>query len=109
MPYRTFMSGVSTTTRADWVAAGLELLRDGGEDAVTVDRLCATLGRTKGSFYHHFEDSAAYQGALLEHWANLHTELPIAAAGRLHVHAARALHRRRDPRRPVTGARSQRI
>jgi AcrR family transcriptional regulator len=64
----------------DWVTAGLRLLRDGGETALTIDRLCVTLARTKGSFYHHFADIAAYHAALLDAWARLHTELPIAAA-----------------------------
>jgi AcrR family transcriptional regulator len=66
----------------DWVTVGLRLLRDGGEDAITIDRLCAALGRTKGSFYHHFSDIAAYHAALLDAWARLHTELLIAAADR---------------------------
>lgn len=68
------------TTRNDWLALGLELLRDGGEGALTIERLCNALGRTKGSFYHHFEDLAAYHEALLVRWAEIHTELPIQAA-----------------------------
>jgi AcrR family transcriptional regulator len=68
------------TSRGDWLLAGLLLLRDGGGEALTIERLCRSLGRTKGSFYHHFGDISAYHEALLEHWATLHTELPMAEA-----------------------------
>jgi AcrR family transcriptional regulator len=66
----------------DWCAAGLALLRDEGIDAVTVDRLCSTLKKTKGSFYHHFRDRDAYLAALLARWEEDLTEAPIRAAGR---------------------------
>jgi AcrR family transcriptional regulator len=52
----------------DWCAAGLVLLREEGIGAVTVERLCAALGKTKGSFYHHFRDLDAYLVALLARW-----------------------------------------
>ena len=65
---------------ADWCAAGLALLRDEGVDALTVERLCAALGRTKGSFYHHFRDLDAYLAALLERWEEELTDAPIRAA-----------------------------
>lgn len=72
----------------DWAAAGLTLLRDEGAGALTVDRLCAALGKTKGSFYHHFRDLDAYLAALLERWESDLTDAPIREAGR-----------ERDPRR----------
>jgi AcrR family transcriptional regulator len=68
------------TLKEDWLDAGLTLLREGGEDALTIDNLCAPLGRTKGSFYHHFADAAAFLDALLQHWADKQTEAPIIAA-----------------------------
>ncbi|MFZ5896507.1 MAG: TetR/AcrR family transcriptional regulator [Myxococcota bacterium] len=70
----------SRTTRADWLAAGLELLRTGGGDALTLDRLCLAVKRTKGAFYHHFSDISAYHEALLAHWVHSHTEQLIADA-----------------------------
>ena len=70
----------SRTTRSDWLAAGLELLRTGGGDALTIERLCAALARTKGAFYHHFADISAYHEALLGHWEESHTERLIALA-----------------------------
>jgi AcrR family transcriptional regulator len=68
------------TTRLQWLDAGLALIRDGGEAALTIDRLCGALDRTKGAFYHHFADITAYHAALLARWADAHTERPIQRA-----------------------------
>jgi AcrR family transcriptional regulator len=68
------------STPADWCRAGLALLRDEGPSGVTLERLCASLGRTKGSFYHHFRGLHAFQTALLAEWEEQHTGRPIAAA-----------------------------
>lgn len=67
-------------TRDDWCAAGLEVLRDHGYGALTIDRICTALAKTKGSFYHHFPDLDAYLSAVLERWENDLTELPISAS-----------------------------
>ena len=67
-------------TRSRWCRAGLALLRDHGPRAVTVERLCAAMRRTKGAFYHHFRDVRAFHAAVLDEWAELHTAAPIAAA-----------------------------
>lgn len=64
----------------DWCSAGLELLRDEGLEGLTVDRLCAALRKTKGSFYHHFSDLEGYQAALLASWEEALTEEPIRVA-----------------------------
>lgn len=64
----------------EWVAAGLELLRREGEDALTIQRLCERLGRTKGSFYHHFADVTAFHEALLDAWEERLTNAVIGAA-----------------------------
>ena len=64
-------------SKADWLDLGLKLLRDEGEQVITLERLCHDLGLTRGSFYHHFKNVAAYRTALLEHWLNLLTETPI--------------------------------
>jgi AcrR family transcriptional regulator len=65
----------------DWCDAGLKVLRDEGMTALTVDRLCTVLERTKGSFYHHFRDLDAFLSRLLARWENTLTEAPIAFAG----------------------------
>ena len=53
----------------DWIEAGYAILADDGLPAVKIDRLCARLGVTKGSFYWHFADIAGYRAALIEAWA----------------------------------------
>lgn len=68
------------TSRLQWLDAGLDLLRENGEDLLTIETLCARLGRTKGSYYHHFADAAGYLDALLAHWADKQTGAPIVAA-----------------------------
>ena len=55
----------------DWIQAGFALLAEGGPNALRVDRLCDRLGVTKGSFYWHFTDLAAYRTALIEAWGSL--------------------------------------
>jgi AcrR family transcriptional regulator len=51
-----------------WVAAGLRLLAERGEEAVAIEAVARRLGATKGSFYHHFADRPALLAALLEAW-----------------------------------------
>jgi AcrR family transcriptional regulator len=48
--------------------AGFRLLAEGGAEELTVDGLCAVLGVTKGSFYHHFANTAEYVAGLLASW-----------------------------------------
>ena len=58
----------------DWVQAGFAILADGDPNAVRLDALCERLGVTKGSFYWHFTDIAAYRTALVEAWGTLQDE-----------------------------------
>ncbi len=55
----------------DWIQAGYALVAEEGLEALKIDRLCARLGVTKGSFYWHFKDMAGYRGALVQAWAQL--------------------------------------
>lgn len=55
-------------SRDDWIAAGLQDLGRHGEGALRLDRLCARLGITKGSFYWHFSGRDAFVQAMLETW-----------------------------------------
>jgi len=52
----------------DWIDAGLELLAEEGPSGVKIDRLCVRLGVTKGSFYWHFKDLAAFLKAVADRW-----------------------------------------
>jgi AcrR family transcriptional regulator len=57
-----------TTTRGNWIEAGLRALGDGGPEAVRIEPLARSLGLTKGSFYWHFEDRQALLEELLDSW-----------------------------------------
>jgi AcrR family transcriptional regulator len=67
-------SGNGRLTVDDWLQAGYAILAEEGLNALKVDRLCARLGVTKGSFYWHFDDMGAYRAALIESWAHLRDE-----------------------------------
>ena len=51
-----------------WIEAALDVLAEGGIDAVRVDPLAKRLGVTRGSFYWHFTDRAALHQAMLKAW-----------------------------------------
>lgn len=58
----------------DWLQAGYAIVAEEGLNALKLDRLCNRLDVTKGSFYWHFADMAAYRRALIESWAQLKDE-----------------------------------
>lgn len=66
--------------RGDWLTLGLAALAEAGPEALTIEALCARAGRTRGSFYHHFETIEAYLAALAEHWREQYTEEVIRRA-----------------------------
>ncbi len=66
--------------KAAWIDAGLSLVRRDGNQRLTIERLCAAMRKTKGSFYHHFADISAFEDALLDAWKHAHTLAPMAAA-----------------------------
>jgi AcrR family transcriptional regulator len=53
----------------DYYRTALELLAEGGVDALTMANLCARLGVTTGSFYAHFTGIREFHSAFLEQWA----------------------------------------
>lgn len=65
-------------TCGDWLEAGFFLLREEGEQALTLERLCGHMSLTRGSFYHHFRGIPEYRQALLEAWQHSLTEQVIA-------------------------------
>jgi AcrR family transcriptional regulator len=54
------------TSKRTWLETGLRILAEQGAPALTIDRLAATLGLTKGSFYHHFQGLPGFKAALLD-------------------------------------------
>ncbi|MEM1177908.1 MAG: TetR/AcrR family transcriptional regulator [Acidobacteriota bacterium] len=65
--------------RQHWLELGFEILGRDGEKALTIDNLCALMGRTKGSFYHHFKGRKAFIQALMDHWEERYTSGVIDA------------------------------
>lgn len=64
-------------SKRDWLDHGLKVLASEGFTALKAHRLVESLGVSRGSFYWHFADSAAFKRALLEHWRHLKLEAVI--------------------------------
>lgn len=71
------VAAAARVARETWLETGLSVLADKGDGALTVEFLCAAVGRSKGSFYHHFASTDAFVDALLEHWRDTRTESAI--------------------------------
>ncbi|WP_010234806.1 MULTISPECIES: TetR/AcrR family transcriptional regulator [unclassified Pseudonocardia] len=54
--------------------AGLEILVADGPPGLTIAALCASLGTTSGSFYHHFGNLHGYTQAVVRHWETRHAD-----------------------------------
>ncbi len=61
-------------TRQGWLAFSLQLLAENGPDILRLESVCEAAGKTRGSFYHHFEDHESFLLAVLEHWESLNTQ-----------------------------------
>ncbi|HMK88996.1 MAG TPA: helix-turn-helix domain-containing protein [Methylocystis sp.] len=59
---------MSRFKKEDWLDLGARLLGQEGPSALTLERLTAAAGRTRGSFYHHFTDRDAFVRALMQRW-----------------------------------------
>ncbi len=83
---------------AEWVNAGLKALAKSGFSALKADTLANRLGISRGSFYWHFADVAAFHAAILRRWReialeNIIDEIEEAADDRLEALASRAFSR----------------
>jgi AcrR family transcriptional regulator len=58
-------------TRGHWIEAALDALVEQGIEGVRIDRLCRTLGVTKGSFYHHFAGRDDLLEGIADYWAEI--------------------------------------
>ncbi len=82
--------------REKLLGAGIELIRERGFTATTVDHLCERAGVTKGAFFHHFASKEAFGVAVAEHWTAVTGALferapyhrPASAAERLLAYVA---------------------
>jgi AcrR family transcriptional regulator len=76
------MTGEAEERRAalQWIEVGLRELSEHGPDALTIDALCRRTGKTKGSFYAHFDSHRAFLGSLVRCWLERNTEALLQAA-----------------------------
>ncbi len=69
--------------REDWIRAAIDAVVAGGPEALRIERLCAELEVTKGSFYHHFANRDALVEAMAGYWARTQPEMVIGLLGEL--------------------------
>jgi AcrR family transcriptional regulator len=62
----------------DWLDEGLKALASRGFTALKADPLAKTMGVSRGSFYWHFSDIAAFHAAILARWHEVAAEQIIA-------------------------------
>ena len=62
----------------DWVDQGLKTLANSGFTALKAEPLAKALGVSRGSFYWHFADIAAFHAAILARWHEVAAEQIIA-------------------------------
>jgi AcrR family transcriptional regulator len=55
--------------KQDWLQVGIRTLGQSGASGLTIERMAAELGVTKGSFYHHFKNMRDFEGQLIADWA----------------------------------------
>ena len=61
-------------TRDDWLVQGLAQLTAMGPEGVRLEAICESLGKTRGSFYHHFEDHDAFVEQMMRLWQDMNTD-----------------------------------
>ena len=76
------MTKASRNTRLDWLTFALEVLVEKGPEHLKVASLCELKKVSKGSFYHHFANRAAFIDALMAHWYESRTLHFIEQANR---------------------------
>jgi AcrR family transcriptional regulator len=62
----------------DWLDQGLKALAQHGFTALKAEPLAKAMGVSRGSFYWHFADIAAFHAAILKHWREVAAEQVIA-------------------------------
>jgi AcrR family transcriptional regulator len=58
----------------DWLDQGLKTLAKSGFTALKAEPLARAMGVSRGSFYWHFADVAAFHAAILKHWREVAAE-----------------------------------
>jgi AcrR family transcriptional regulator len=78
-------------SKTDWLDLGLKILANDGGQAIRVDNLCETAGRTKGSFYHHFINRDAFVADLVNYWEQRLTDYVITKTNQQSSASARII------------------
>ena len=65
-------------SKEDWLDHGLNTLASEGFTGLKADRMVKTLGVSRGSFYHHFEDLRTFHQGVLNRWLEV-TVLAVVA------------------------------
>ncbi|MGA7805321.1 TetR/AcrR family transcriptional regulator [Bradyrhizobium sp.] len=65
-------------TAKDWLDQGLKTLAANGFTALKAEPLAKAMGVSRGSFYWHFADIAAFHAAILRYWREVAVEQIIA-------------------------------
>jgi AcrR family transcriptional regulator len=68
--------------KTQWIQAAFRVLTEKGLSHLTIDVLAAELNLTKGSFYHHFNNLAAFRSDMLEHFESVSTTALIVEVER---------------------------
>jgi AcrR family transcriptional regulator len=76
MPQGTGMS--DQLSASDWLDQGLKTLARDGFTALKAEPLAKAMGVSRGSFYWHFADIAAFHAAILARWHEVAAEQIIA-------------------------------
>lgn len=92
-------------TKEQWLSAGMALLIARGPDSMSVEQLCQQVGRTKGSFYHHFKNHRQFVDALVADWKQQNLQQPIkqstGGSGRVRLSTLTALSAELDPEQEI--------
>lgn len=68
------------TSKADWIALAVQLLRREGPASLTVERLCSRANRNEAAFRLHFKGIGSLALALAEHWTGAEARIAAQAA-----------------------------
>ena len=78
--HTVWYKAMAKTNKEDWLKLGMQLLSKHGEESIKIEKLCAKLKLTKGSFYHHYKNIEDYVLELMRYWQVTKTENIIYAA-----------------------------
>jgi len=71
---RPLLRMLKRLSAADWIDAGLKALAREGFTALKADQIAKKLSVSRGSFYWHFADIAAFERAVMQRWRDVMAE-----------------------------------